>query len=99
VVENEIKYWGLDMKIILVSIISLIIFLFTNCKKEVVSLSTFQQSILEDAVYTDIPQLQSDKASKILKDNSVAAISYIKEYTKGNRVDSLTYLRFNKNGK
>lgn len=73
--------------------------LFTNCSKEVVKLNPIQQTILESSVYSNIPQLQSEKESMVLKENLVKSMSFIKEYVDSNRIDSLTYLRFNKDGK
>jgi hypothetical protein len=79
--------------------IILTVIFYSGCIKEVVKLNPFQQSILESSVYSGLPQLQSPKESLILKHNRVMSMSFVTEYLDSNKIDSLTYLRFNKDGK
>ena len=84
----------------MLSIFIILTFIFiSSCSKEVVRLNPFQQSILESSVYSGLPQLQSDKESLVLKDNHVMSMSFVREYLDSNKIDSLTYLRFSKDGK
>jgi hypothetical protein len=87
------------MKTKLIFVFSIFSLLLSNCRKEVVSLNPFEQLILESTVYSKISQLQSDKESRTLKNNSVKAMSFTREYTDSNKIDSLTYLRFNREGR
>lgn len=87
------------MKIKLVFFLSLISLVLSNCRKEVVSLNPYEQSILENSIYSLIPQFQSSKETLILKHNNVMSMSFIKEYSENNEIDSLTYLRFDRDGK
>ncbi|NLT51240.1 MAG: hypothetical protein GXX85_10015 [Ignavibacteria bacterium] len=70
----------------------------TSCRQEVTKLDPLQQNILESTVYADTRQIQSDKESLVLSENKVMSMSFVKEYFDSNKIDSLTYLRFNKNG-
>lgn len=69
-----------------------------SCRQEVIKLDPFQQTITESAIYSNIPRLQSEKESLVFSENKVMSMSFVKEYLDTNKIDSLTYLRFNKNG-
>lgn len=84
--------------VISIVLISLLIAFF-GCRKEVVSLDKYGQLILDNSIFNDISQLQSEKEIKLNKENKVRAMAFIKEYIDTTRIDSLTYLEFNREGK
>jgi hypothetical protein len=87
------------MKSIIISILLPLIVAFIGCRKEVVSLDQYGQLILDNAIFNDISQLQSNVEIRINRENKVRAMAFIKEYVDTARIDSLTYLEFDREGK
>jgi lipopolysaccharide export LptBFGC system permease protein LptF len=63
------------------------------------TLTQYEQTILENTIFAEIPHLQSGKSKEIISKNKISSMSFIKEYTDSVRIDSLTYLEFDKEGK
>jgi hypothetical protein len=87
------------MNSIIISILLPLIVAFIGCRKEVVSLDQYGQLILDNAIFNDISQLQSNAEIRINRENKVRAMAFIKEYVDTARIDSLTYLEFDREGK
>lgn len=87
------------MKLELITILLITVFISIGCRKEVVSLNSYEQSILESAVFTDISRLQSEKEKEILTKNKIKNIISIKEYTDRNITDSLGFVEIDQKGK
>ena len=84
----------------LISIILILPFIaFIGCRKEVVSLDKYGQLILDNSIFNDISQLQSENEIKLNRENKIRAMAFIKEYVDTTRIDSLTYLEFDREGK
>jgi hypothetical protein len=90
---------GIKMKLGLITILLITIFISIGCRKEVVSLNPYEQSILESAVFTDISRLQSGKEKEILSKNKIKNMSFINEYTNSDKLDSLGFLELDQKGK
>ena len=93
-VAKEIK-----MRSIIISILFSLLIAFIGCRKEVVSLDQYGQLILDNAIFNDISQLQSNDEIRINRENKIRAMAFIKEYVDTARIDSLTYLEFDREGK
>lgn len=87
------------MKIGLITILLITIFISAGCRKEVVTLNPYEQSILESAVFANITKLQSGKEKEILTKNKIKNIISINEYTDSNTIDSLDFVELDQKGK
>ena len=87
------------MKLVLLSVLFSFGLLFISCRQEIVRLDQYGQIILDNSVFSDIPQLQSNSEIENIKTNKIRAMDYIKEYVDSSKVDSLTYLEFSIDGR
>ena len=68
------------MRLIISIILILLFTTFIGCRKEVVSIDKYGQLILDNSIFNDISQLQSEKEIKLNRENKIRAMAFIKEY-------------------
>ena len=54
---------------------------------------------MDNSIFNDISQLQSKSEIKTNRENRIRAMAFIKEYVDSAKIDSLTYLEFDREGK
>ena len=87
----------MKIKAIMFSIIILV--LLSSCRKEIVSSSEYERTILSTTFLKSIPQLQSKTESELLKKHRIKSMSLVIQKTDSTELDSITFLEFDKTGR
>ncbi len=87
------------MKLAKLILITAIILLITSCRKEIVSLDNYSSTILDNTIMSTIPHLQSNKEIELIEKHGIKSMSFIKQKTDSTKLDSLTYVEFDRKGR
>lgn len=87
------------MKFTKIILIAAIIISITSCQKEIVSLDNYSSTILDNAIMSTIPHLQSNKEIGLIEKHGIKSMSFIKQKVNSTELDSLTYIEFDRKGR
>lgn len=72
---------------------------FNACRKEVVSTTEYEKSILSDAFMKNIPYFQSENENSLLKKQQIKTISYVALFKDSLKPDSIAFVELDKEGR